>query len=64
MKGRIFMALFALPFAGVGVWMLWSVGTMLSDAWRSAIVSPFLPRATLSPGSPWVNPTVPLEAGN
>ena len=34
MKGRIFMALFALPFAGVGVWMLWSVGTMLSDAWQ------------------------------
>ena len=34
MKGRIFVTLFALPFFGVGVWMLWSVGTTFHDAWR------------------------------
>ena len=34
MKGKLFMTLFSLPFAGVGVWMLWSVGTMLHDAWQ------------------------------
>ena len=33
MKGRIFTSLFALPFAGVGVWMLWSISTTLIDAW-------------------------------
>jgi hypothetical protein len=34
MKGRIFVTLFALPFFGVGVWMLWSIGIMFHDAWR------------------------------
>jgi hypothetical protein len=34
MKGRIFMTLFALPFFGVGVWMLWSIGSTFHDAWR------------------------------
>lgn len=28
MKGRLFLVLFALPFAGVGAWMAWSLGTM------------------------------------
>ncbi len=32
MKGRIFVSLFALPFFGVGVWMLWSVTATLSDS--------------------------------
>ena len=32
MKARIFLALFALPFAAVGVWMTWSVGTTLYGA--------------------------------
>ena len=32
MKGRIFTSLFALPFAGVGVWMLWSISTTVIDA--------------------------------
>ncbi len=34
MKGRIVATLFALPFAAVGVWMLWSIGTALHDGWR------------------------------
>jgi hypothetical protein len=34
MKGRLFMTLFALPFFGVGVWMLLSVGSTFYDAWR------------------------------
>ena len=34
MKGKIFATLFALPFAGVGVWMLWSIGSTIHDAWR------------------------------
>ena len=34
MKGRLFMTLFALPFFGVGVWMLLSVSTTFHDAWR------------------------------
>ena len=33
MKGRIFILLFALPFAGFGTWMLWLVGSELGDAW-------------------------------
>lgn len=33
MKGRIIGSLFALPFAAVGVWMLYSVSTLLADAW-------------------------------
>jgi len=32
MKGRIFTGLFALPFAGVGVWMLWWIGVTAIDA--------------------------------
>ena len=32
MKGRILGTLFALPFFGVGVWMLWSVGNNFADA--------------------------------
>ena len=34
MKARIFLALFALPFAAVGVWMAWSVGSTLHSAWQ------------------------------
>ena len=34
MKGRIFLTLFALPFFGVGVWMAWSIGSNLHDAWQ------------------------------
>ena len=34
MKGKLFLSLFALPFAGVGVWMLWSIGATLADAWE------------------------------
>ena len=34
MKGRIVGSLFALPFAGVGVFMLWSVGNTLTQAWQ------------------------------
>ena len=34
MRGRIFITLFALPFFGVGVWMLWSVSSTLYDAWE------------------------------
>ncbi|MDX1507568.1 MAG: DUF3592 domain-containing protein [Woeseiaceae bacterium] len=34
MKGRILGTLFALPFFGVGVWMLWSVGSDFADAFE------------------------------
>ena len=34
MKGRIFMFVFALPFFGVGVWMGYSAGSNLVDAWQ------------------------------
>jgi len=34
MKGKIFTSLFALPFFGVGVWMLWSVSATFVDAWQ------------------------------
>ena len=34
MKGRIFLSLFALPFFGVGVWMLVSVGSAFYDVVR------------------------------
>jgi hypothetical protein len=34
MKGKIFGTLFALPFAAVGVWMGWSIGSTLHDAWQ------------------------------
>jgi len=33
-KGRILVTIFALPFFGVGVWMLWSIGSTLADAWH------------------------------
>ena len=33
MKGRIFATLFALPFFGIGVWMLWSVSNVFYDVW-------------------------------
>ena len=36
MKGKIVVSLFALPFFGVGVWMLWSLGTLFIDAARMA----------------------------
>ncbi len=32
MKGRILLGLFALPFAAVGAWMAWSVGSTLVSA--------------------------------
>jgi len=34
MKGRWFLFLFGLPFAGVGLWAGWSVGSTVYDAWR------------------------------
>ncbi len=34
MKGRILLSLFALPFAAVGAWMAWSVGSTLVSAWQ------------------------------
>ncbi|MDJ0812607.1 MAG: DUF3592 domain-containing protein [Woeseiaceae bacterium] len=34
MKGKIFMTLFALPFFGVGVWMMWSISTAVYDVYR------------------------------
>jgi hypothetical protein len=34
MKGKIFMTLFALPFFGTGVWMLYSVSSTFYDAYR------------------------------
>ena len=34
MRGRIFIFLFALPFFGVGVWMGYSIGANLTDAWQ------------------------------
>lgn len=34
MKGRIFVTLFALPFFGIGAWMLVSTGSLFYDAWR------------------------------
>jgi len=34
MKGRIIGTLFALPFFGVGVWMLWSISNSLVDSWQ------------------------------
>jgi len=34
MKGRIFLILFGLPFFGIGVWMLWSIGSAFTDAWH------------------------------
>ena len=33
MKGRIVGSLFALPFFGVGVWMLWSVSNSFYESW-------------------------------
>jgi len=35
MTRKIFATLFALPFAGVGVFMLWSIGVTLADSWRT-----------------------------
>jgi hypothetical protein len=34
MKGRVFLFLFAIPFFGVGLWMTYSVGSNLADAWQ------------------------------
>ena len=34
MKGKLFLLLFALPFFGVGVWMGYSIGSNLIDAWQ------------------------------
>ncbi|MDH3751779.1 MAG: DUF3592 domain-containing protein, partial [Gammaproteobacteria bacterium] len=34
MKGKILVSLFALPFFGVGVWMLWSVSNTFVDAYQ------------------------------
>ena len=34
MKGKIVLFLFALPFAGIGAWMLYSIGSNLYDASR------------------------------
>ncbi len=40
MKGRIFVTLFALPFFGIGVWMLWATGNSLHDAWEMSSWQP------------------------
>ena len=32
MKGKVFMTLFALPFAGFGLFMLWLIGSEVADA--------------------------------
>ena len=34
MKGKLFLMLFAVPFFGIGVWMLLSLSGVLTDAWR------------------------------
>ena len=34
MKGKIFLFIFALPFFGGGVWMGYSAGSTLADAWQ------------------------------
>ena len=34
MKGKIFMTIFALPFFGTGVWMLWSVSNTFVEAYQ------------------------------
>ena len=34
MKSRILVSLFALPFLGVGVWMLWSISSAFVDAYQ------------------------------
>ncbi len=34
MKGKVFLILFALPFFGVGVWMLISISGHMFDAWQ------------------------------
>jgi hypothetical protein len=34
MKGKIVGTLFALPFFGVGVWMLWSISNTIYSAWE------------------------------
>ena len=34
MKGKILLFLFALPFLGIGVWMLYAIGSDATDAWR------------------------------
>ena len=34
MKGKIFMTLFALPFFGTGVWMLWSVSNAFVESYQ------------------------------
>lgn len=31
MKGRLAATLFGLPFLGIGLWMLWSIGSVLAD---------------------------------
>ena len=46
MKGRIFLFLFALPFFGVGVWMGYSMGSSLNNAWQMRSWTPV--EATLS----------------
>jgi len=35
MKGKIFMSIFALPFFGTGVWMLWAVSNVFVDAFQT-----------------------------
>lgn len=40
MKGKFFLILFALPFFGVGVWMLISVSGHVFDAWQMQIWEP------------------------
>ena len=45
-KGKLFLLLFALPFFGIGVWMLYSVGSDFADAWKMQDWQPV--NATLS----------------
>jgi len=34
MKGKVFLFLFALPFFGVGVWMLFAIGGNMTESWQ------------------------------
>ncbi len=34
MKGKVFLFLFALPFFGVGVWMLFAIGGNMMESWQ------------------------------
>ena len=49
MKARILTGLFALPFAAVGVWMAWMIGSSAIDAWQMRAWQP-VPATVISGG--------------